>query len=193
MADGDSQDPRAHSGARFHAMTEATQADWRRIALADAAFARGLPDWLLGHLTLLENDTHGFAVDRLEHCLQTATRAHRAGHDEEYVTCALMHDIGSILAPHDHAEFVAMILRPYVSEQNHWMLQRHGIFQGYYFFHFFGADRDQREQFRGHPHFEYTAQFCHQFDQAAFDPNYDSMPLEAFEPMVRRVLAQPRR
>jgi predicted HD phosphohydrolase len=73
------------------------------------------------------------------------------------------------------------------------MLQRHGIFQGYYFFHFFGADRDQREQFRGHPHFEYTAQFCHQFDQAAFDPNYDSMPLEAFEPMVRRVLAQPRR
>jgi predicted HD phosphohydrolase len=193
MVHGDSQDPEDHSGAGFHAMTEATQADWSRIALADAAFARGLPDWLLGHLTLLENDTHGFAVDRLEHSLQTATRAHRAGHDEEYVTCALMHDIGSILAPHDHAEFVAMILRPYVSEQNHWMLQRHGIFQGYYFFHFFGADRNQREQFRGHPHFEYTAQFCHQFDQAAFDPNYDSMPLEAFEPMVRRVLAQPRR
>jgi len=174
-------------------MTEATQADWACVARADAEFARGLPDWLFGHLALLESDCHGFAVDRLEHCLQTATRAHRAGHDEEYVTCALLHDIGAVLAPADHAEFGAMILRPYISDRNHWMMRRHDVFQGYYFFHFFGGNRHQREQFRGHPDFEYTAQFCHQFDQAAFDPTYDSMPLEAFKPIVRRVLAQRRR
>ncbi len=170
-------------------MTEANQAAWVRIAQADAEFARGLPDRLLGHLTLLRNECHGFAVDRLEHCLQTATRAHRAGRDEEYVACALIHDSGAALAPESHAEFGAMILKPYISERNHWMMQHHGIFQGYYFFHFFGADRNMREQFRGHPHFEYTAEFCDQFDQAAFDPNYESMPLEAFEPIVRRVLA----
>lgn len=174
-------------------MTEATQAEWKGIAQADAEYARGLPDRLLGHLTLLRSECHGFAVDRLEHCLQTATRAFRAGRDEEYVTCALIHDIGAVLAPANHAEFGAMILRPYISERNHWMLQHHGIFQGYFFFHFLGGDRNVREHFRGHPHFEYTAEFCGQFDQSAFDPNYDSMPLQTFEPMVRRVLAQRKR
>jgi predicted HD phosphohydrolase len=86
-----------------------------------------------------------------------------------------------------------MILKPYVSERNHWMMEHHGIFQGYYFFHYLGLDRDMREQFRGHPDFEHTAQFCHLYDQCAFDPAYDSMPLEAFEPMVRRVLSSPKR
>jgi predicted HD phosphohydrolase len=181
------------SGRRFHAMTEGDEAQWAEIARADAAFARSLPDWLLEHLTLLRDDRHGFAVDRMEHCLQTATRAHRAGEDEEYVVCALFHDIGSALAPHDHAAFAGLILKPYISEQNHWMIAHHDIFQGYYFSHFFGGDRHEREQFRGHPHFELTARFCHQFDQAAFDPDYDSMPIEAFSPMIRRVLAAPRR
>ena len=86
-----------------------------------------------------------------------------------------------------------MIMRPYISEANHWMMDKHGVFQGYYFFHHLGLDRDMREQFRGHPDFEYTAQFCHLYDQNAFDPAYDSMPLEAFEPMLRRVVATPKR
>ena len=88
---------------------------------------------------------------------------------------------------------VASVLKPYVSEANHWMMDKHGVFQGYYFFHHIGLDRDMREQFRGHPHFEYTAQFCHLYDQNSFDPGYDSMPLDAFEPMLRRVLETPRR
>jgi predicted HD phosphohydrolase len=178
-----------NSHGAFRALTEATPADWMHVAEADAAFARRLPDWLLGQLALLRDDCHGFPVDRLEHCLQTATRAHRAGHDEEYVVCALIHDIGAMLAPDDHAEFGAMILRPYISDQNHWMLRHHGIFQGYYFYHYFGGDRHAREQFRGHPHFERTAEFCHRFDQAAFDPDYESMTLAAFDPILRRVLA----
>lgn len=177
----------------FRALTEATQSDWVGIVRADNAFAKGLPDWLLGHMTLLESGCHGFAIDRLQHCLQTETRAFRAGEDEEYVTCALVHDIGVILAPANHAEFGALILRPFISAQNYWMLHHHGIFQGYYFNHFLGADCNARERFRGHPHFEYTAHFCHQFDQAAFDPNYDTMPLKAFEPMVRKTLAARKR
>jgi predicted HD phosphohydrolase len=152
-----------------------------------------LPDRVLRHLKLLGGDFGGYPVDRLEHCLQTATRAHRDGRDEEYVVCALLHDIGDQLAPANHAAHAATILKPYVSDANHWMVQHHGIFQGYYFFHHLGLDRDMREQFRGHPHFEHTARFCHLYDQVAFDPNYDSMPLEAFEPMLRRVLSRPPR
>lgn len=179
--------------ATFRAMAESTAEDWAAIGRASAPFARELPDRLLANLRQLQLDCGGFAVDRLEHSLQTATRAFKDGRDEEYVVCALIHDVGDLLGPSNHAEIGAVIAKPYVSEQNHWMLEHHGVFQGYYFFHHLGLDRDMREQFRGHPHFEYTAQFCHLYDQSAFDPDYESMPLEAFEPMLRRVFAKPRR
>jgi predicted HD phosphohydrolase len=188
MADGEVLDR-----AKFHAMTESTQADWMAIGRAGAPFRDELGDRLMAHLRMLGADAGGFAVSRLEHSLQTATRAHRAGQDEEYVVCALMHDLGDILSPSNHAELGAMIMKPYISEQNHWMMDKHGIFQGYYFFHHIGLDRDMRDQYRGHEWFEYTAQFCHLYDQNSFDPAYDSMPLEAFEPMLRRVVASPKR
>ena len=188
MADGE-----IPARAKFHAMTEGTREDWMAIGQAAAPHRGELPDRMMAHLNLLKGDHGGFAVDRLEHSLQTATRAHRAGHDEEYVVCALVHDIGDILLPSNHAELAAVILRPYVSERNHWMLEHHGVFQGYYFFHYLGLDRDMREQFRGHPDFEYTAQFCHLYDQNSFEPGYDAMPLDAFEPMLRRVTEVPKR
>ncbi len=187
MADGE-----IPSQAKFSAMVEGTRDDWMAIAVASQPFAREFPDRLLAHLKMLGADSGGFAVTRLEHSLQTATRAHRDGRDEEYVVCALIHDIGDLLGPSHHAEIGAAILKPYVSEANHWMMDKHGIFQGYYFFHHFGLDRDMREQFRGHPHFESTAQFSHFYDQNSFEPTYESMPLEAFEPMLRRVLAAPK-
>ncbi len=186
MADGE-----IPSQAQFHAMTQGTQADWMAIGAAGAPYRRELADRMLAHLGMLEADSGGFSVTRLEHSLQTATRAHRAGKDEEYVVCALMHDIGDILGPSNHAEIGAVVMKPYVSEANHWMLDKHGVFQGYYFFHYIGLDRDMREQYRGHPHFEHCAQFCHLFDQNSFEPGYDTMPLEAFEPMLRRVVAKP--
>jgi len=188
MADGE-----IHSKAQFTAMVEGTQEDWGAIIKGSAPFSRALPDRLIANLKQLKEDTGGYPVDRLEHSLQTATRAFKDGRDEEYVVCALLHDIGDLLGPSNHAEIGAVILKPYVSERNHWMLDKHGIFQGYYFFHYLGLDRDMREQFRGHPDFEYTAQFCHLYDQNSFDPAYESMPLEAFEPMLRRVMASPKR
>ena len=178
--------------ATFTSMTEGTLEDWQAIVRAGAEHRGKHVDRILDQMRLLDDDHGGFAVDRLEHSLQTATRAHQASRDEEYVVCALLHDIGDILLPASHAEMGAAILKPYVSEANHWMLEKHGVFQGYYFFHYLGLDRDMREQYRGHPHFEYCAQFCHLYDQAAFDPAYESMPIEAFEPMLHRVMSVPK-
>jgi predicted HD phosphohydrolase len=179
--------------AEFHAMEDGTRADWQKIGTALEPYARALPDRLIAHLKLLGGDYGGFAVDRLEHCLQTATRAFQAGRDEEYVACALLHDIGDTLGPRNHADVAGAIVQPFVSERNQWIVAQHGIFQGYYFFHHLGLDRDMREKFRGHPHFEATEEFCRLFDQAAFDPNFKSMPLEAFVPMVQRVFEKPQR
>jgi predicted HD phosphohydrolase len=190
MADGEHGE---EARAKFHAMTESTQEDWAVIAAASAQYGRELPERIVSHLNLLKGDCGGFVVDRLEHSLQTATRAFRDGRDEEYVVCALLHDIGDVLCPRNHPDIGAAMVFPFVSEATHFMVQQHGIFQGYYFFHHLGLDRDMREQYRGHPHFEYTAQFCHLYDQSAFDPNYDSMPLEAFVPMLHRVMSTPKR
>lgn len=181
-----------HGGqAKFRAMTESTKEDWTAIAANAAEFNKQLPDRVLTHLKLLDGDYGGFPVDRLTHSLQAATRAHRDGRDEEYVVCALLHDIGDTLGSHNHPDVAAAILKPFVSEQNLWMVANHGMFQGYYFFEYLGLDKNMRDQFKDHPWHEYTALFCHLYDQSAFDPDYESEPLEFFEPMVRRVFAKP--
>ncbi len=173
-------------------MADGTKADWEVIGAATIELAAGLPDRVLDHLRMLEGDHGGFAVDRLEHSVQTATRAERAGRDDEYVLCALLHDIGDTLGTYNHADIAAAILKPFVSEQNHWMVEHHAIFQGYYFFHHLGLDRDMRERFRGHEWFDYTEEFCAEYDQTAFDPSYESHPLEHFEPLVRDLMSRPR-
>jgi predicted HD phosphohydrolase len=183
----------ARPRAAFHAMTEGTKEDWDKIAIGAIELAAGLPDRVLAQLRQLGGDYGGFAVDRLEHSLQTATRAYRADRDDEYVFCALIHDIGDLLGPLNHADVAAAVVKPFVSEQNHWMVEKHAIFQGYYFFHHLGLDRDLREQFRGHEWFDYTAEFCQEYDQSAFDPGYDTLPLEHFEPLVRQVMTTPKR
>ena len=179
--------------ARFTSMDASTTEDWAVIGSYFPAFAQGLPDRILAHLRLLDGDYAGFAVDRLTHSLQTATLAHRDGRDEEYVVCALLHDIGDTLGTFNHADVAAAIVKPFVSEENHWMVAQHAVFQGYYFFHHIGADRNLRDQFRDHPCFERTAEFCARYDGPAFDPRADTLPLAFFEPMLRRVLAAPKR
>jgi predicted HD phosphohydrolase len=119
-------------------------------------------------------------------------RAHRDGRDEEIVACALLHDIGDTLGCHNHPDIAAAILKPFVSEDNHWTVEKHGLFQGYYFFHHVGMDRNMREQFRGHPWFERTAEFCAKYDGPAFDPEYEALSIAFFEPIVRRVFLHPR-
>lgn len=179
--------------AAFHAMVDGTAEDWAIVAREQMKFAPNGGRRILDHLQLLAEDYGGYSVDRLEHCLQTATRAHRDGRDEEYVVMALLHDIGDTLGAYNHPDIAAAIIKPFVSEQNHWIVEKHGIFQGYYFFDYIGLNRDMREEYRGHPHFEACAEFCEKYDQAAFDPNYDTAPLSFFEPMVMKLFERPQR
>ena len=188
MADGHKTDERA----KFREMLEGTQEDWGIIASHAGQFNRGLAKRVIDHLRLLDGDYGGFPIDRLTHSLQTATRAMRDGRDEEYIVCALLHDIGDTLGSYNHPDVAAAILKPFVSEANHWMVANHGAFQGYYFFHYLGLDRNLRDRFKDSPHFHYTAEFCHKYDQAAFDPEYESEPLETFIPMVERLFAHPK-
>jgi predicted HD phosphohydrolase len=147
---------------------------------------------ILEHLKLLDGDFGGFAVDRLEHCLQTATRAHRDGKPEDYVVMALLHDIGDTLGACNHADIAAAILQPFVSEELYWIVKHHAIFQGNNFFHFIGLDPDLREKFADSPYYDATVEFIEKYDCPAFDPDYDSEPLEFFAPMVMRLFERPR-
>ena len=182
MADGDM--PRA----RFHSMCDGTKEDRDCINQAMNPFILELPDRVLAQLKMLQGDCGGFAIDRLEHCLQTATRAHRDGRDEEYVVCALLHDIGESLGPFNHGEVVAAVLKPFVTEANDWTLEHHPVFQVYFYGSHLKIDPNARDQYRASPHFDRTAEFCALYDEISFDAAYRSEPMETFEPMVRRVL-----
>jgi predicted HD phosphohydrolase len=177
----------------FTAMRDATREDYAKIARHSLEFFKGLPDRILTHLELLRGDTGGYAVDRLTHSLQSASRARRDGRDDEYVVCALLHDIGDTLASSNHSELAATVLEPFVSPKNHWIVKHHGIFQGYYFFHHLGLDRNLRDRHRDHEWFRDCAEFCEKYAQNCVDPDYEPLPLEDFEPLVRRIFAAPRR
>ena len=182
----------ARERATFNSMAEGTQEDWDKIATSQLEFYPGLTDRVLTHFKLLGGDFGGFQVDRLTHSLQTATRAYRSGRDDEYIACALLHDIGDTLATFNHPDIGAAIVKPFVSEGYHWMVEKHGIFQGYYFFHYIGLDRNQRDQFAGHPYYDLCAEFCAEYDQPAFDPTYQTMALEEFEPLLRTLFSSPK-
>jgi len=178
--------------ASFNVMSESTAADWQLILGEQRQFVAELPDRILAHMRLLAGDYGGFPVDRLQHCLQTADRAAEAGEDEEYVVCALLHDIGDTLGSMNHADVGAAILQPFVSEANHWMIKHHAIFQGYNFFHHIGLDRNMRDRFRDSPHYDRTVRFIERYDDPAFDSTRPALSLETFEPMVRRVFSRPK-
>ncbi|MBT5415830.1 MAG: HD domain-containing protein [Rhodospirillaceae bacterium] len=174
----------------YISMETATKEDYMLLKELHAPFIAGFPDRALKYLDVLHQGFPGELVDRYEHSLQSATRAHRDGADEELVVAALFHDIGDQLAPENHAEFAACVLKPYVTPLTHWIIEKHGLFQGYYYFHHYGTDRNARDEFKGHPGYRPCIDFCHKYDQTSFDPDYDTMPLEAFEPMVHRILGR---
>lgn len=176
--------------ATFTRMDECTQEDWNIIipALVDHA-QTSVADQVLHQLQILEGDHGGFAVDRLSHCLQTAALAEADGRDDEYLVCALLHDIGDVLAPLNHPEIAAAILKPYVKPENHWMVQHHGTVQGYYFWHFIGMDRNARDKLAGHEYYDHCVEFCAKYDMPAFDPDGPTPPLSHYEPLVREMFA----
>lgn len=175
--------------ATFRKMTEATAEDWRIIAEGEMKNMTGLADRILAELEGLKGGIQPFPVSRYEHSLQSATRAYRDGAEEEMVVAALIHDIGDSLALFNHGEYAAAILKPFVSEKTYWIIKHHDEFQGFYFWEHIGKDPNTRDQYRDNPWFEDCAAFCEKWDQTAFDPEYDTLPLEFFEPMVRRIFA----
>lgn len=171
----------------FVQMKEGSFEDYQLLSGFEEEFSKNTADRVLRQLLELNNSFAGYRVSRLEHALQSASRAWRDGAGEEMTVAALLHDIGDTLAPENHSEVAAAILRPYVSDKTYWILKHHGIFQGYYFFHHLGGDRNARDRYKDHPHYQACADFCENWDQNSFDPEYDSLPLEFFEPMVRRI------
>ena len=174
----------------FTSMAAGTREDYELLDRLEAQFASGTADRVLEQLRGLAGSLAGYKVDRLEHSLQAATRAYRDGADEEIVVAALLHDIGDLLAPHNHSEVAAAVLRPYVSERTYWVVRHHGLFQSYYYAHHMGGDRNARDRYIDHPWYQDAVDFCHRWDQSSFDPEYESLPLEFFEPMVRRMFAR---
>jgi len=178
--------------AKFRSMTEGDADDWKIIAEATIESAMNLPTRVLDHLRLLGGDYGGYRVDRLTHSLQTARRAEQAGRSDDYVLCALLHDIGDTLGTYNHQDVAAAIVSPFVDEDLHWMVAHHGEFQGYYFFHHLGLDRNRRDRYIHEPHYDLTVEFCADFDQPSFDPDYPTPPLEYFEPLVHSMMRTPK-
>jgi predicted HD phosphohydrolase len=174
----------------FRAMKDGTREDYLLLDESERRFAAGLPERVLAALDKLDNSLEGYPVSRLGHSLQAATRAEKDGADEELVLAALLHDIGDELAPYNHAEVAAGILRPYVRAEVSWIVEQHGLFQTYYYVHHLGGDRGARDKLRGHRWYDACAHFCEAWDQCSFDPDYPSAPLAHFEPLVRRIFAR---
>ena len=175
---------------KFTAMKDGDKEDYDFLHPLEEEYAAGTADRLLSALVELDESLSGYQVTRLGHSLQSATRAWRDGADIDWVVSALLHDIGDIYAPFNHDEYAATILRPFVREQCAWVVQMHGDFQMLYFGHHVGGDRNKRDRHAGHPYFDDCAAFCERWDQASFDPDYRSKPLEFFAPMVREVFAR---
>ena len=176
----------------FTRMEDGTREEYEFLDRMEDEYKEGLPERILESLRKLEQSFSGYKINRLEHSLQGATRAFRAGEADEMIIAVLLHDIGDDLAPYSHSEMAAAILRPFVSEKTYWIIKHHGVFQMYYYAHHCGGDRNAREMFKDNPWYQDAIDFCHNYDQNCFDPDYDSEPLEFFDPILQRVFSQPR-
>ena len=175
----------------FRRMDEGSAADYALLASLEEGYSTRLADRLLTALKELQHSHDGFLIDRLQHSLQSATRAEASGADIELIVAALIHDLGDDLAPHNHSQLAAAIIRPYVRAEVTWIIEHHGVFQMYYYGDAAGLNKDERERYRGHDWFDSCERFCRDWDQMAFDPDYPTKPLSYFEPMVRTIFSRP--
>ena len=175
----------------FIRMDEGSKEDYQLLHTLEQRYIEKLPDRILTALDGLKDSLAGYKVTRLEHSLQTATRAEKHGADDELIVAALIHDIGDDLAPENHSQMAAAIIRPYVREQVTWILEMHGIFQMVYYADKLGLNPDERERYRGHKWFDDAEQFCRDWDQLSFDPDYPTLPLSHFKGRVRAIFSRP--
>tara|TARA_B110000444_G_scaffold253335_1_gene284031 strand:- start:243 stop:797 length:555 start_codon:yes stop_codon:yes gene_type:complete len=174
----------------FTEMKYGTKEDYLHLDKLEKEYASKTGERIIKYLHSYQETLEGYQVSRLEHSLQAATRAMRDNADDELIVATLLHDIGDDLAPYNHAEYAAAILRPYVSEKTHWILLKHGEFQMYYYAHYLGADRNKRGQYKDHKFFKDCVKFCEQWDQNSFDPEYKSLKIKDFEPLIRKIFSR---
>ena len=174
----------------FTEMKNGTKEDYLLLEKHEKDFERKTADRILKFMSSLNSTLEGYQISRLEHSLQTATRAFKNGESEEMVVAALLHDIGDEFAPMNHSQYAAAILKPYVSEETYWIVEKHGLFQTYYYNHHYGKDKNLRDKYIGHIYFKDTVNFCHKWDQASFDLNYNTIPLKEFVPLVGRIFSR---
>ena len=176
--------------ASFTEMKHGTKDDYLFLEKHENDFERRTADRILNFMSSLNNTLEGYQVSRLEHSLQSATRALHDKAEEEMIVATLLHDIGDELAFHNHSEFAAAILKPYVSEKTYWIVEKHGLFQLYYYAHHLGHDKNERDKYKGHKYYKDTIDFCENWDQTSFDPNFKSLTLKDFEPYVNKIFSR---
>ena len=172
---------------KFNQMKDGTKEEYLFLDKLEKKHIGKTGDRILAFMNKLNTSLEGYKITRLEHSLQTATRALNDKASDEMIVAALLHDIGDELAPSNHAECAAAILKPFVSEKTYWIIEKHGIFQMYYFAHHLGGNKNERDKFKGHKYYNDTISFCENWDQKSFDPNYKSLALKDFEPYVKKI------
>ena len=175
---------------KFKQMKDGTKEEYLLLDKHEKKYIEGTADRIISFMSGLSNTLEGYQITRLEHSLQTATRALNDKANEEMIVAALLHDIGDELAPLNHSEYAAAVLKPYVSEKTHWIVEKHGEFQMYYYAHHLGGNRNQREKYKGHKYYQDTINFCENWDQKSFDPNFRSLSLENFKPLVYKIFSR---
>ena len=176
--------------AKFVQMKDGTKEDYLLLEKHEKKYIEDTADRVIKFMSGLSNTLEGYQITRLEHSLQSATRALNDKANDEMVVATLLHDIGDELAPLNHSEYAAALLKPYVSEKTHWIIEKHGEFQMYYYAHHLGGNRNQRDKYKGHKYYKDTIDFCENWDQKSFDPNYKSLSLKDFEPYVRKIFSR---
>lgn len=172
-------------------MEDGTQEDYAFLGGLYAEHSKGEQvENLVKLLRAMEGPKLGYQIDRYQHSLQSATRALRADENIDMVVGALLHDIGDPIAPDNHSALAASLLVPYVDDRTHWVIKHHGLFQGYYYFHHVGGDRNGRDVYAEHEHYEACVRFCENYDQNCFDPDYPTLPVEDFIPMMEEVFSR---
>ena len=174
----------------FTEMKAGTKEEYLLLDKYEQDYIAGTADRILNFMKGLTKTLEGYKITRLDHSLQTATRAFNDKAEEEMVVAALLHDIGDELSPLNHSEYAAAVLKPYVSEKTHWIVGKHGIFQMYYYAHHIGGNKNEREKYKGHKYYKATLDFCENWDQKSFDPSFKSLTLKDFEPYIKKIFSR---
>ena len=174
----------------FTEMKNGSKEDYLLLDKNEKKYVNGTANRIIKFMSWLNTSLEGYKINRLEHSLQTATRAFNDKASEEMIVAALLHDIGDELAPLNHSEYAATILKPYVSEKTHWIVEKHGEFQMYYYAHHLGENRNLRDKYKNHKYYNNTLEFCEKWDQTSFDPNFKSLKLKDFEPLIRQIFSR---